>query len=196
MKNVTTLLVATLLSSMAFSAEGEKRNETRVRTLGESVLQVSACAAPEVSTYEFDAPIVKQDGTYSVDKNGNIRYVKMTKFTAKTYLNVSKCQSQEQYMVEVTGSFWNSKASEIPGSAKQFGNLTNQNIPFTASKDVNIKKLMEAANGNDGFWNDSSAVDLIKTFEQGVINEALTACQQKAAALARTVVSVSETVCK
>lgn len=196
MKQMTTLLVMTLVSSMAFSADGEKRNETRVRTLGESVLQVSSCPTPEVTATEFDEPMIKQDGTVSVDKDGNTRYVRMTRFTARTALNVSKCQSQEQYMVEVTGSFWNSKSSEVPGSAKQFGNLTTQTLSFSATKDVNLKKLMEASNGNSGWWDNSSAVALIKTFEQGVMNEAMTECQTKAQSLNRVAVPVSQTVCK
>lgn len=192
---VTMLLVATLISSMAFSADGEKRNETRERVLGESVLQVSDCVASEVTAYEFDEIKKNQDGSYATNKDGSYKYIKMTRFSANAGLAVSKCQSKEQYMVEVTGSFWNAKASEVPGSAKAFGQITNQNLSFSASKDVNLKALMNASNGNDWF-EQSGAVQMIETFKKGVKEEAMSKCLASAAQLARAVVPVSQTVCK
>jgi len=191
----TTILAITLLSTIAFSAEGEKRNETRTRTLGESILQVSACAAPEFSSEDYNTPMVKQDGTISTDQNGNIRYVKMTRLTARTSLAVSKCQNQEQYMVEVAGSMWNSKSSEIPGSAKAFGQLANQTLNFSQSQEVNLKKLIEATN-NGGFWGQESSADLIMNLAEGLKKQVKEECEQRAASLRATVVSIAQTACK
>jgi hypothetical protein len=190
------IVLTCLVSASAFAADGEApRNEARVRTLGESVLAVSTCTPPVVRSYEFDSPIVKSDGTYSQDKNGNLRYEKLTKLVATSSLNVTKCAAQEQYMASVTGSFWNSKESEIPGTAKAYGTMGVKQYDFEKAQDMNLNKLRSAA-GNDGFFQDGGQVQMLHALEDGLKAQALASCQAQVAQLQGVVVMKKDSACR
>lgn len=188
-------VLATLFSVSAFAADSAPRNETRSRIIGENLIQVGQCEAPSVSTYEYSEPIVKNDGSLSQTKDGQIRYHKITKITASSRLKLLKCQVQEQYMVQVTGSFWNSKESEIPNSARRFGAAAAQEQSFTKSQDLDFQKLGQAA-GDGGLFSSGSGAQMVLTISEGLKSQAKSDCEQTLAQLRSVVVAKESTECK
>ena len=189
------ILMATMMSSATFAADDQPRNETRSRLIGEHVIGVSPCSATKVKTQEFQEPIRKQDGTYSQTKDGQIRTRTMTKVTASTRIEMTKCQVQESYMVQVTGSFWNSKSSEIQGSAKQFSTLDNQQLTVTNSQDFDVKKLSQAA-GDDSIFTDGGTMPILLSLVEGLKAQVREECEGNLAQIKATLVPQTQTDCR
>jgi hypothetical protein len=198
MKKVTCLIVMTLATHMAFAGDDSKRNETRVRTLGASLIGLSACSEPTVKTEEYDDIATKADGISPItNKDGSFRYVKMTRITATSAYNMNKCLAQEKYMVEVTGSMWNTSSSEIPGSSQAMGNLETKTVAVTKSQEVNLKKLVDATNGGGSIFDpNDGAAQLILNLAEGLKNQAKSACEAEIAELSKSAVARSQTACR
>lgn len=185
-------LAALALSASAIAAEGA-RNENRMRILGESLVSVSRCTDAVISTDEFQDYVRRADGTMAQHKDGTYIMKTMTRISAKSTINISKCQSQENYLVEVTGSMWNSKESEVQGSARQSGVLANQTISISQNQDIDLKKLVSATTG--GVFNDSSTLQILNSIQEGIKGQVKKECEAKAAQLASTQVAISQTAC-
>jgi len=189
------LILSFLVSATSFGAD-QVRNESRTRLVGESVTNVSACSEPQVSTSQYQAPIIKQDGSYSQDKNGQIRYHLVTRITATSSFNVTKCQTQEEYMAQVTGSFWNSSESEIQGSAKQFGNVKSETMDITKSQDFDFSKMNQAAQTGGFLYYGNNGIDMANTLAEGLKSQVKAECEANVAQLQPSVVARTATICK
>jgi len=186
--------MAALSMSVAAFAADAARNENRMRTLGESVVSVSQCSAPTISTEEFQDYVRKADGTIAQHKDGTFSMKTMTRISAKSNINVSKCQVQENYLVSVTGSMWNSSESEVAGSARQSGVLASQTLSISQNQDIDLKKLISATSG--GVFNDSSTLQILNSIQEGIKLQVKNECEAKARQLSATRVDINQTACK
>ncbi len=185
-------LAALTMSASALAADAA-RNENRMRILGESVVSVSKCSDTVISTEEFQDYVRRADGSMAQHKDGTFIMKTMTRISAKSSINISKCQSQENYLVAVTGSMWNSKESEVAGSARQSGVLVSQTTPISQSQDIDLKKLVSATSG--GVFNDSSTLQILNSIQEGIKVQVKNECEAKVAQLNATRVAISQTAC-
>lgn len=180
--------------SVAALGADSARNENRMRILGESVVSVSRCTVPTISSEEFQDYVRRADGTFAQHKDGTLIMKTMTRISAASSINVSKCQTQENYLVAVTGSMWNSSASEIAGSARQSGVIVSQSLSIKQNQDIDLKKLISATNG--GVFNDGSTLQILNSLQEGLKNQVQKECEAKAAQLISTAVDLAQTGCR
>lgn len=168
---LTIALVATTLNSFADSSVKVK---SKSRTLGEEVMAVSECSTPSgniTGTTELAGP----------DKNGEYYNVPATRISAKTVLIVKKCLLKEDYQVDVTGSFWNSKESEKPGTATKRYEATEQEISSDDSQVIRDQK-------NTTFGGDNTA-EVAMNILEGLKAKTYKACQTKKSQLSQVIKS-------
>jgi uncharacterized Zn-finger protein len=171
-----TLLLACAFVSLNTFAVDQVRNETRTRIVGEKLLKISKCSAPEVSS--FDHPEVY------LNKNNEAKQRNMTTIRAITKLDLTKCQISESYMVAVTGSGWFAKASELQGTTKQVKSVVSQSQEFVKSQDLNMK----GNQNNDGLsFNNSSPAQLVLTLSEGLKSQVQDECDKQKEELATTI---------
>lgn len=132
MKN--TLLISALVAVQSIAlAESSTRVEARSKAVSEQIIAVSECSTASgdvVATTELAGP----------DRNGDLYTVPATKINAKASLVVKKCVKYLDYNVNVTGSFWNSKESNIEGSGKSRFQVVEETIPFYESQTIRDQK--------------------------------------------------------
>jgi hypothetical protein len=104
------LTILTLTTMSAFAQESS-RIETRTRSLGEEIIGVSKCTQPEGGSYATSE--------LAYNSRNEMVSVPATRLEASSKITVKKCILVEDYQVDVTGSFWNSKSSEKPGTSRQ-----------------------------------------------------------------------------
>lgn len=191
--NTMVAFVALAMTVNAMAENKEVRVETRSRVVGESLVGIGSCSAPEISSYNSVEPIVNQDGSISTDKNGNMRTQEVTVITATSNVELVKCRTTETYKSEVTGSFWNEDSKEISGTQERSGEVISQKVSKAKSLKVNMNKLGLAGRtisyGQTQF-------DVALTMADGLKAQALKECQSTAVMLKQAIVDVKQTNCR
>jgi hypothetical protein len=172
MKSTFTFLI--LAVSLNTFAADQVRNETRSRIVGEKLVQVAKCG--EIQTRSYDS----QDSY--IDNNNKLQTRKIIVVRSSASLTLTKCQEQQEYMAQVTGSGWFAKESEIPGSAKSRSVLINQSQSIVKTQDIP---------NEDG----SSSASLVLTIAEGLKAQVQKECQKLSKDL-RDTISESKENCR
>jgi ribosomal protein S12 len=168
-------MIVGLVSVISFSARAASstHEEVRTRQIGETITAVGQCSRAIPAGVDFQAPIVRQDGTTSVDRNGNVRFQMLTHLTATSSVPFQKCVVSESYKVTVTGGGmmdWNPQVTEIPGSAVRTGRIVVGQNDSTKVQDANLRKVSNAAGGG------IAGQILIEAVSSGVMAQAMNDC--------------------
>lgn len=169
MKSTLTFLILAV-SLNTFAAE-QVRNETRSRIIGEKLVAVTKCGEIQTRSY---------DGLDSyIDENNKLRTRKIIVVRASASLTLTKCQEQEEYMAQVTGSGWFAKASEIPGTAKSRSVLINQSQSIVKTQDIPNE-------------DSSNSASLVLTIAEGLKAQVQKECQKLSKELKATISDTKE----
>ncbi len=188
-------IVAGMMSVTAFAQEQKTRIETRSRVVGENLIYVGECSEAELTTSSYNTPIINKNGEMARTQDGTIRVREVTRLTAKSKRKIGKCQTTENYQVNVTGSMWNHTVSEIPNSGKASSSVVFSDKGFTEDQEVDMKQLGNAVGGGSLFRSSNSA-DLLFTIEAGLKAKAKAACENSSAELNLALTAKSATGCR
>lgn len=162
------LAVLTLAAAPAFTQES--RIETRTRSLGEEIIGVSKCSQPEGNSYATSE--------LAYNNRNEMITVPATRLDASSKITIRKCILVEDYQVDVTGSFWNSKSSERPGSGKQRTEI--REVVETVSNSQTLRDQ------KDTVWGDNTVSVAINILE-GLKSRSKQECDAKRSQLAQRV---------
>lgn len=163
-----TLLISLIMAAqtMAF-AQSDSRVETRNRVLGEQTMSVSECSSPEATSSATNVMVN--------NSRGELTTAPAVYIEGSSSLVVKKCVQSEDYNVNVTGSKWNSKSSEIVGSGKQRFHVTEKKLSFEQSETIRDQK-------NTTFGGDNT-VSVAINIAEGLKSRAAKLCAEKRAQL-------------
>lgn len=168
------LTILTLTATAAFSQEAS-RVETRTRSLGEEIIAVSKCSQPEGSSYATSE--------LAYNSRNEMINVPATRLDASSNITIRKCILVEDYQVDVTGSFWNSKSSEKPGTSKQRTEI--REVVQTVSNSQTIRDQ------KDTVWGDNTVSVAINILE-GLKSRSKQECDAKRSQLMQQITKQSK----
>ncbi len=175
MKKLFSAVTLLALSYTTAFASETVRYETHTRTLSEQVIAVGECQDPTSSSYA--TTVLKQNS------RGEIYSAPATAISAETKLAIQKCQQNETFKVQVTGSFWNSKDSEMLGTGEK-GFVT-----ATAAESFSDSETLQINGGTTIIGSDG--LDTALAVRDGLIARVKAKCEAKRKTLLATVSATS-----